>query len=246
MSHGIVKIRDVEHIEVGMNDKKQMFLKLPETQRVLPKVCIITQIQNDLDALLLTINLVSWNTLQYPKDLLSWVVHDPKELVNISDAPFISHKKKYPTLDKFMDYIFENHTKCVYMFMCPGDLMVPDTLTLKHRALQDKLAVFSDTHAIYNFIENTSTVYKHALKFLRNGLYFKKEWWNTQSSKKAIAVPYIANCVTIGTVPDLHYFLKNESSIKFNHEFSKEVNTIIMKIQEIHIKKLLEEKESDL
>lgn len=243
--------RRVGHVQASVV-KDTISLALKETDANLPRVMIITVVT---DPILFQFSVYSWINMVYPPELLNWVIVDSKKMLSqeqfgstfsdkrvrvvkvkgvnyddtikgVMEMDFVEFPKK-PVKDEIP--ADENIRPLYYMSMECGDVMFPDTLSLKFRALEEKYdCVIPESLAYYNPIQNTSTVYKLFLKFPHNGLYWKKKWWNSKSSNKMVGIPYIGNCVTIG-LPRLEA-IPFTASTRFFDNFPADVKTMVKTI----------------
>ena len=231
-----IQWQKVEHIRPTFESDKKIGLKLKETSEPFPRVTIIT---NLTDIFMFQFCLFSWKNLSYPKELLEWVIiNNDKYDVKTEDDPRIriitTSGKFNADIESIMEQKWSGETTesisrpRVYMLMECGDVMFPDTLSLKHRALttsKNKECVLPDTLGYFDMFNNTSLVYKFFVKFPRNGLYWRKGWWTTKNSEKIISIPYIGNCITVGK-PNIEA-MPLQSSIRFFDNFPKDVRDII-------------------
>ncbi len=228
----------IPHVDFDVPDEKSIVLKLNPTSTPFPRVTIITLIT---DAKLFPFSYYSWKSMTYPKELLNWVIFDPdktlENVLNVADDSRIrivndlKGEKFGDTIKRALNYVWLGETHLdrpnVYMTMDCGDVMFPDTLVIKHRALEQykKSCVVPDTLAYYNLENRKSFIYKFFIKLPRSGLYFKKQWWTVQSHLDMVGLPYIGNCITIG-VPAIEA-LPQPSSIRFFDNFPPEVKELI-------------------
>jgi len=112
-----------------------------------------------------------------------------------------------------------------------GDVVYPDTLVIKYKAMMQtkKDCVIPDSLAYFDIATNNNLVYKHYTDFPRSGIYWKKSFWLAKSSEKIVGIPYIGNCVTIGSAPTIKAF-PQMSSIKFFPAFPPEIKQLIREI----------------
>lgn len=117
-----------------------------------------------------------------------------------------------------------------YMFCKCGDVMYPDTLIIKHRALSyyKKDCIMPSHMAFYNFTVNMSLIMSRYKYIPLNGLYFKKRFWTKQNSEDIVAIPYIGNCITVGAPGFISQV--NKSPHEFYKAFPPEIKTLIQKI----------------
>lgn len=238
--------RKVAHVR-ALVDKDTISLDLKPSNDPLPRVMIITVVT---DPILFQFSVYSWMSMVYPRELLNWVVLDSKQLLSqdqfgstLSDKRVRVVKVKganyNDTIKAVMDMDFItvetekdsliNNRPLYYMSMECGDIMFPDTLSIKFRALgKDYDCVMPDTLAYYDPVQNTSIAWKLFMKFPRNGLYWKKNWWGSQSSNKINGIPYIGNCVTIGKPTILA--IPQKASVRFFDNFPTDVKDMVRKI----------------
>jgi hypothetical protein len=156
---------------------------------------------------------------------LSTTVEDSKQAVTLSTTVEDSKQAVTPslTIEEDKPVVRPHH----YMLMECGDIMFPDTLTLKHRALvlKKRDCVIPDGLAFYNIKENSSLVVKYFAKYPRHGMYWKKQWWNLKNPDKVVGLPYIGNCVTIGPVDIEGHVMP--ASVKFYQSFSNDIKAMI-------------------
>jgi len=231
-----------EHVGVKLSEEDSISIDIPLTNEKLPKVTIITNVHNSE---LFNLCVYSWNTLMYPKHLLNWVVINTKKLLT-------KEQKEYLRLDKRVKIMignksnFDKNVRDVmkmdwirtaddevsrphnFMSMECGDIMFPETLLIKHRAMVHKYdsgykdCVAADTIAYY---DTNSVIYSQYIKYPRNGLYWKKSWWNDNDSSKVAFIPYIGNCITIGT-PVIECTGK-KASVRFFENFTPDVKVFV-------------------
>lgn len=239
MSKDIVWNR-VVHVEATMNEEQQIGLKLKPINVPFPRVTIITNVTNSI---LFQFCMFSWKNLVYPQELLNWVILDPeKTLENKFDDPrirIITTKitKFNDAIKGVMDLEWTEtgeagavpRSHCFMMMEC-GDIMFPDTLTIKHRALvlKKRDCVIPEVLAFYDPWLNTNLVHRYYRKIPMNGLYWKKGWWGGKSSDKMVGLPYIGNCISIGKFVQPSHV--EQSSFTFFKNFAAEVKELIKKM----------------
>ncbi len=118
----------------------------------------------------------------------------------------------------------------VYTTMACGDILYPDTLSAKHRAMTSLKVdcVTPSILAYYNPVGNVSFVLKLFPEYPESGLYWKKKWWNSKSSNHCAGIPYIGNCITIG-LPSMKGAIQL-SSIKFFSIFPDPIKKLVTNI----------------
>ena len=229
--------RKVHHITPKV-DENVISLNVKNTQSPLPRVMVITEIT---DLVLFNFNLFSWNSVLYPRELLNWVVWDPKRILKnkIEDDTVRVVNTKFKSYDSavkaFMEYSWLGDSTfdrpLYYTSMECGSVWFPDTLSLKFKCLEHDAydCVIPDSLAYYSVKTNDSLVRKLFLKYPRDGLYWKKRWWNVKPSHNIVGVPYLANSVTIGE-PKLHG-LEMKASVRFFDSFPPDVKEMLFKMR---------------
>jgi hypothetical protein len=232
--------KKIKHIRPKIEDKN-ISLEIKPTDSPLPRVMVITIVT---DPILFSFCVRSWKNVSYPKELLNWIILDPKSLLTddsfgdpLSGDPRIrivnAKISKYDdTIKSVMDMNWIGvHTDrdLHYTTMECGDVWFPDTLSLKFRALEEGYdCVIPDTLAYYSPLYNTSQAFKLFLRFPKGGMYWKKRWWAKKQSDKIIGIPYLGNCITIGK-PNIDAMPQN-ASIRFFDNFPSDVKSMVTKI----------------
>lgn len=241
--------KKVKHIRPLVEDKV-ITLDVKPTNNPLPRVMVITSVS---DPILFAFCVHSWRNVLYPPELLNWVILDPKSQLtqesfgeSLGDYRIrvLTKRGKYYNLVKEimeMEWLTppteetpeENVVSRPLYFtsMDCGDVWFPETLSLKFRALEEGYeCVVPDALAYYSLTQNLSVVYKLFLKLPRSGLYWKKRWWESRSSTKMVGVPYLGNCISIGS-PAIEG-IPQKASVKFYENFPSDVKVMLTKILE--------------
>jgi hypothetical protein len=245
--------RSIKHISPKIDDKN-ITLEVKTTTKPLPRVMVITNVS---DPILFAFCVYSWNSVLYPPELLNWVIIDSKNMLtkeslgnSADDTRIRVVKTKWRNLNDAVDAIMEMswvptntpvdssivelpiERPIYYTLMDCGDVWFPDNLGLKFRSLEEGYdCVIPNTLAYYSPLAGTSLSYKYFLKFPRSGLYWKKRWWKSKSSKHIVGVPYLANSVTIGS-PAIDAMCQ-PASVRFFDNFPTDVKVMIRKIIQV-------------
>jgi hypothetical protein len=156
-------------------------------------------------------------------DWISTNIPNEEKVSNLENILLEQKEEKERKEDKSVE-IRRGH---VFTSMICGDILYPDTLIAKHRAMTTfgKECVCPDILGFFNPVGNVSVVAKLFPNYPESGLYWKKSWWTFKSSSKVVGLPYIGNCVTIG-----HPTMKGifqPSSIRFFEAFPDPIKKMI-------------------
>jgi hypothetical protein len=222
-----------------MNEKNKLVIELAESTEPLPRVTVITVLT---DPVMFQFALYSWNSLVYPSDLLNWIIYDPKKLINkTSGDPRVRFIQNFKgSYNQMVENAMrlewyegpvptrDSQRTRVFMSMNCGDVMTPDNLVIKHKALTQhkKKCVIPLSLAYYNPAKNSALIGKFFQELPRSGLYWKKDFWARQQSHEMVGVAYIGNCVCIGDFPFPMGTIE-KSSIKLYDNFPPEVKTLL-------------------
>lgn len=254
----VTKWEKVVHVPIESKSADSVEIKLNPTDADLPRVTIITIVNKD-DYALFAASLHSWNSLAYPNNLLNWVVVDNygciDKLVGDDRVRIIrpgKDKSRNQIVNHVMDmewaYSIEHpdpaNTKPArdrhhnFTFMECGDVMYPDNLSIKFRALMQfsREAVIANSLANYIIPRNLSIVTKFYQRMPYSGMYWMKKWWGMKRSDKLVAVPYIGNCITLGPCSLNGQSIR--SSIRFFDSFPSEIKEFIESIHKAVREKL--------
>jgi hypothetical protein len=103
--------KKVKHIRPRVEDDKSISLELKPTTSPLPRVTVITDVNNPI---LFAFCVYSWNSVMYPYELLNWIIIDSKDklttesLGDSADDPRIRIvKKKFKSFDNAVENAME-------------------------------------------------------------------------------------------------------------------------------------------
>jgi len=234
--------RKIKHIRPKI-EEKNISLEIKPTNSPLPRVMVITIVT---DPILFCFCVHSWKNVSYPKELMNWVILDPRNLLTVDSFGNDESLSKDPRIrivntkiSKYnetiksvmeMKWVGEDDTReLYYATMECGDVWFSDTLSLKFRALEEGYdCVIPDTLAYYSPVYNTSLAFKLFLRFPKGGMYWRKRWWAKKQSDKVVGIPYLGNCITIGK-PMVDAMSQN-ASVRFFDNFPADVKSMITKI----------------
>lgn len=229
--------KKIKHIAPKIDDKN-ISLSVKPTQSPFPRVMVITEIT---DPILFNLCMYSWNSVLYPKELLNWVIWDPSNLLkdSLSDDRIRVINTKYKSYNdavkSFMELEWYGDSTLgrplYYTSMECGSVWFPDTLSLKFKCLEDDNydCVIPDTLAYYSLKTNESLVRRLFVKYPRDGLYWKKRWWNFKSPNNVVGIPYLGNSVIVGE-PKIHG-IEMKASLRFFDNFPHDVKKMLTKVR---------------